>query len=210
MAQPAQHGPDKQGSAAKAQGFVRDLWGIRYQVADVAKSIDFYTNKLGFKLDNKNLPAFGQVSIGKLKLILSGPGASGSRRCRTGNRSRPAAGTAWCCGSRIWPTASRFWRRWASGSATAWKQDRAASSPCRRSGWQSDRTVRASALASRRKQRDFCLRECAVPFSPKIRIVPRSRVGPVAQWLEPAAHNGLVAGSSPAGPTNIRLRNRNV
>jgi glyoxylase I family protein len=26
-----------------------------------------------------NLPAFGQVSIGGLKLILSGPGASGSR-----------------------------------------------------------------------------------------------------------------------------------
>ena len=26
-------------------------------------------------------------------------------------------------------------------------------------------------------------------------------LGPVAQWLEPAAHNGLVAGSSPAGPT---------
>ena len=25
--------------------------------------------------------------------------------------------------------------------------------------------------------------------------------GPVAQWLEPAAHNRLVAGSSPAGPT---------
>ncbi|MEY9463511.1 hypothetical protein ABH973_003924 [Bradyrhizobium ottawaense] len=33
--------------------------------------------------------------------------------------------------------------------------------------------------------------------------VPASRLaaGPVAQWLEPAAHNGLVAGSSPAGPT---------
>ena len=30
-----------------------------------------------------------------------------------------------------------------------------------------------------------------------------ARVGPVAQWLEPAAHNRLVAGSSPAGPTNI-------
>ena len=27
------------------------------------------------------------------------------------------------------------------------------------------------------------------------------REGPVAQWLEPTAHNGLVAGSSPAGPT---------
>jgi hypothetical protein len=25
--------------------------------------------------------------------------------------------------------------------------------------------------------------------------------GPVAQWSEPAAHNGLVAGSSPARPT---------
>ena len=30
----------------------------------------------------------------------------------------------------------------------------------------------------------------------------RSAAGPVAQWLEPAAHNGLVAGSSPAGPTS--------
>jgi hypothetical protein len=27
------------------------------------------------------------------------------------------------------------------------------------------------------------------------------RHGPVAQWLEPAAHNGLVGGSSPPGPT---------
>jgi hypothetical protein len=26
--------------------------------------------------------------------------------------------------------------------------------------------------------------------------------GPVAQWLEPAAHNGLVPGSSPGRPTN--------
>src|SRR5260370_37565367 len=31
------------------------------------------------------------------------------------------------------------------------------------------------------------------------------RQGPVAQWLEPAAHNGLVGGSSPPGPT-ILLR----
>ena len=27
------------------------------------------------------------------------------------------------------------------------------------------------------------------------------RRGPVAQWLEPAAHNGLVGGSSPSRPT---------
>src|SRR6266404_3809285 len=28
--------------------------------------------------------------------------------------------------------------------------------------------------------------------------------GPVAQWLEPAAHNGLVPGSSPGRPTTLR------
>src|SRR6185437_4792349 len=30
--------------------------------------------------------------------------------------------------------------------------------------------------------------------------------GPVAQWLEPAAHNGLVPGSSPGRPTTLRPR----
>ncbi len=34
--------------------------------------------------------------------------------------------------------------------------------------------------------------------------------GPVAQWLEPAAHNGLVAGSSPARPTIFILNNFNM
>ena len=29
-------------------------------------------------------------------------------------------------------------------------------------------------------------------------------VGPVAQWLEPAAHNGLVGGSSPSRPTKYK------
>jgi glyoxylase I family protein len=89
MTQLAQEGPEKRGSPGKVQTFVRDIWGIRYQVQDVARSIDFYTNKLGFKLDNKNLPAFGQVSIGRLKLILSGPGASGSRAMPDGRSQAP-------------------------------------------------------------------------------------------------------------------------
>lgn len=63
----------------ESQNFVKGLWGVRYQVKDVSRSIDFYTKQLGFKLDMQNLPAFGQVSTGNLKLILSGPGASGSR-----------------------------------------------------------------------------------------------------------------------------------
>ena len=37
----------------------------------------------------------------------------------------------------------------------------------------------------------------------RFNAAPRS-AGPVAQWLEPAAHNGLVAGSSPARPTTIQ------
>ena len=64
-------------------------WGVRYQVKDVSRSIDFYTNQLGFHLDDKHLPAFAQVSIGELKLILSGPGASGSRKMPDGEDQKP-------------------------------------------------------------------------------------------------------------------------
>lgn len=63
--------------------------GVRYQVEDVERSIDFYTNQLGFELDAKHLPAFAQVSIPSLKLILSGPGASGSRVMPDGDRQEP-------------------------------------------------------------------------------------------------------------------------
>lgn len=70
-------------------GVVLGLWGVRYQVKDVRRSIDFYTQHLGFKLDEKHLPAFAQVSVGSLKLILSGPGASGSRPMPDGQRQEP-------------------------------------------------------------------------------------------------------------------------
>ena len=68
---------------------VLGLWGVRYQVADVARSIDFYTRRLGFRLDQQHLPAFGQVSTDGLKLILSGPGASGSRPMPDGQDQEP-------------------------------------------------------------------------------------------------------------------------
>ena len=73
----------------KDQSFVVGLWGVRYQVKDVSRSIAFYTKQLGFKLDQQNLPAFGQVSVGNLKLILSGPGASGSRPMPDGRQQEP-------------------------------------------------------------------------------------------------------------------------
>lgn len=78
------------GSAAKErQSFVLGLWGVRYQAKDVSRAVAFYTEQLGFKLDHQNLPAFAQVSIGNLKLILSGPGASGSRPMPSGDRQEP-------------------------------------------------------------------------------------------------------------------------
>jgi len=75
-------------SRAKGQ-LVEGLWGVRYQVKDVRRSIEFYTSMLGFTLDMQNLPAFGQVSVGNLKLVLSGPGASGSRPMPGGQQQEP-------------------------------------------------------------------------------------------------------------------------
>lgn len=68
---------------------VSGLYGVRYQVKDVGRSIDFYTQKLGFKLERKHLPAFAQVSVGDFKLTLSGPGASGSRPMPDGQPQEP-------------------------------------------------------------------------------------------------------------------------
>jgi glyoxylase I family protein len=73
----------------QSESFVKGLWGVRYQVKDVSRSVDFYTKQLGLKLDMQNLPAFGQVSAGNLKLILSGPGASGSRKMPDGRQQEP-------------------------------------------------------------------------------------------------------------------------
>jgi glyoxylase I family protein len=53
--------------------------GVRYLVTDVQRAIDFYTTHLGFSLEHEQIPAFAAVACGSLKILLSGPGASGSR-----------------------------------------------------------------------------------------------------------------------------------
>ena len=73
----------------EAESFIKAFRGVRYQVKDVSRSVAFYTQQLGFKLDQEHLPAFGEVSVGDLKLILSGPGASGSRPMPDGNIQEP-------------------------------------------------------------------------------------------------------------------------
>lgn len=68
---------------------IRGLHGVRYQTSDVQRAVDFYTRHLGFKLEHKQLPAFATVSLGQFKLLLSGPGASGSRPMPDGRRQDP-------------------------------------------------------------------------------------------------------------------------
>ena len=63
--------------------------GVRYQVTDVARALAFYTQHLGFKLEHQQLPAFASVSLGDFTLLLSGPGASGSRPMPSGELQKP-------------------------------------------------------------------------------------------------------------------------
>jgi glyoxylase I family protein len=63
--------------------------GLRYQVTDVARAAAFYTGHLGFKLEHQQLPAFASMSLGDFRLLLSGPGASGSRPMPGGESQRP-------------------------------------------------------------------------------------------------------------------------
>ena len=83
-----QSSADSSQVGSRNQAF-KSFWGVRYQVKDVSRSVNFYTQQLGFELDHQNLPAFGQVSAGNLKLILSGPGASGSRPISGGRQQEP-------------------------------------------------------------------------------------------------------------------------
>jgi glyoxylase I family protein len=63
--------------------------GVRYQVGDVARSVEFYTRQLGFNLEHQHLPDFAAVSLGELKILLSGHTASGSRPMPDGQRQQP-------------------------------------------------------------------------------------------------------------------------
>lgn len=69
--------------------FITSFHGVRYQVSDVARSVAFYTTHLGFKLEHQQLPAFASVSLSDVKILLSGPEASGSRPMPNGQRQEP-------------------------------------------------------------------------------------------------------------------------
>jgi glyoxylase I family protein len=82
----------KKGSSAVASGAELgsiSVHGVRYQVKDVARAAAFYTEHLGFTLEHQQLPAFASVSLGGFTLLLSGPGASGSRPMPGGKTQEP-------------------------------------------------------------------------------------------------------------------------
>lgn len=82
-----QHGASTE--AAGQPGLTTSFHGIRYQVTDVPRSVAFYTQHLGFRLEHQQPPAFASVSVGPLHLLLSGPGASGSRPMPDGQLQEP-------------------------------------------------------------------------------------------------------------------------
>jgi glyoxylase I family protein len=61
---------------------------VRYQVTDVDRSVKFYTEHLGFKLDRHAGPV-GLISSHGFQIWLSGPGASGSRPMADGRMQEP-------------------------------------------------------------------------------------------------------------------------
>ena len=85
--------PDSNSSAAAtggtAQPLIEAVHGVRYQVTDVARALAFYTQQLGFTALHQQLPAFANVSLGETSILLSGPGASGSRPMPDGTAQTP-------------------------------------------------------------------------------------------------------------------------
>ena len=78
------------GSTATSEGpAALRFHGVRYQVADVARSVEFYSRHLGFRVERQSLPAFASLTLGPLDLLLSGPAASGSRPLPDGRVQGP-------------------------------------------------------------------------------------------------------------------------
>ena len=62
---------------------------VRYIVDDVDAAVAFYTTQLNFTLISRTAPAFADVALGDLRLLLSGPGSSAGRPMPDGRRPVP-------------------------------------------------------------------------------------------------------------------------
>lgn len=77
------------GAGAPTTRAAGSVVSVRYQVRDVARSIAFYTGQLGFELEQRSAHVFAAVVRGNLRLLLSGPGSSGSRPMPDGEPQGP-------------------------------------------------------------------------------------------------------------------------
>ena len=107
---------------AATKPFVRNVHGVRYQVKDVARSVAFYTQHLGFKLEHEQLPAFANVSLGEAHILLSGPGASGSRPMPDGQQQEPGGWNRVVLKVADLPGFIAELKKAGFGFATRWKQ----------------------------------------------------------------------------------------
>ena len=75
----------------QSRPFVPDVKAavVRYQVQDIERAIEFYTQHLGFRVAHRSGRVFATVSRGDLYLLLSGPESSGSRPMPDGRRQVP-------------------------------------------------------------------------------------------------------------------------
>lgn len=62
---------------------------VRYLVKDVDRAIAFYTQHLGFKVEQNQSPAFARVSSNGITLWLSGPTSSAARPMPDGRHPEP-------------------------------------------------------------------------------------------------------------------------
>lgn len=62
---------------------------VRYMVDDVEAAVAWYTKHLGFTLLSNAAPAFADVALGSLRLLLSGPTSSAGRPMSDGERPQP-------------------------------------------------------------------------------------------------------------------------
>src|SRR2546430_17366908 len=62
---------------------------VRYMVNDVDAAVAFYTTHFGFRLLSNAAPAFADVLLGDLRLLLSGPTSSAGRPMPDGRQPAP-------------------------------------------------------------------------------------------------------------------------
>jgi catechol 2,3-dioxygenase-like lactoylglutathione lyase family enzyme len=62
---------------------------VRYMVLDVDAAVAWYTKHPGFTVLSRYAPAFADVTLGSLRLLLSGPTSSAGRSMPDGVRPEP-------------------------------------------------------------------------------------------------------------------------